>query len=218
MSHSQPSSLELLLYLNSLGDVVPLTTFVDIRNLLKELEPFEKDWVRYNPHKGANPRWGLSLTSLDGGLSGKPDLYSLKEYNQLNKTSFREDEFKTFTPVYNASMELQRAVPMVTPGTPLGRSHILRMGQGGFFPPHRDNALTSPECFRLFVSLTYDFESYAFVLNDRKYIFEGGVFYLINTTLSHSLTSFKDYNQFMVFNIPLTVENVEHVNLQLSSN
>ena len=45
--------------------------------VLKELEPFKDDWKRYNPKKAGNNRWGLSVTSYDGGLSGIPDLTSL---------------------------------------------------------------------------------------------------------------------------------------------
>ena len=41
------------------------------------------DYVKYNPRKPI-ARYGLSLTSLDGGLSGIPDLDSLHEYNQEN--------------------------------------------------------------------------------------------------------------------------------------
>ena len=214
MSH-QPSPLELLLYLNSLGDVVTLHPFLNPRLILEDLQKFENDWVTYNAHKTGNARWGLSITSLDGGLSGEPDLYSLKEYNQMHKTHFREDEFKTFTPLYHKSAELQRTLPQVGP---LGRSHILRLGKGGFFPHHRDNALVFPECFRIFISLTYDLESYSFVLNDRQYFFEAGMFYLINTTLAHSLVSFKDFSHFMVLNVPLTLESVEILNSLLAQN
>lgn len=214
----KPSTLELLLYLNSLGNVAPLEQFLNVRTLRQEIAPFEGDWKPYNPGKKGNSRWGLSLTSLDGGLSGVPDLYSLKDYNNEHQTSYREDQFNVFTPVYKESKELQKTLPGLTKNTPLGRSHILKMDQGSFFPPHRDNALLAPECFRVFVSLSFSSESYSFVIDGKQYFFEAGLFYLMNTTLMHSLSSFKDNQCFIVLNVPLTVENVEHISLQLTSN
>ena len=47
------------------------------------------DYVRYNRRKDIN-RYGLSITSLDGGLTGIPDLDSLHEYNLENKTKHEE--------------------------------------------------------------------------------------------------------------------------------
>ena len=59
------------------GDVYALSLHTD-RDILKELKKY--NWVQYNPRKNI-PRRGLSITSLDGGLSGIPDLDSVKEYN-----------------------------------------------------------------------------------------------------------------------------------------
>ena len=46
------------------------------------------EYIKYNPRKDIN-RYGLSITSLDGGLSGRPDLDSLYEYNKENNTNYR---------------------------------------------------------------------------------------------------------------------------------
>ena len=45
-------------------------------------------WVKYNPRKDGYNRYGLSVTSADGGFSGIPDLDSLREYNKINGTTF----------------------------------------------------------------------------------------------------------------------------------
>ena len=73
------------------GDVYALSLHTD-RDILKELKKY--NWVQYNPRKNI-PRRGLSITSLDGGLSGIPDLDSVKEYNikhnlNLDETSFNQ--------------------------------------------------------------------------------------------------------------------------------
>ena len=56
------------------------------------------EYVQYNPRKPIN-RYGLSVTSLDGGVSGIPDLDSLGEYNKENNTQYTERDFETTTPV-----------------------------------------------------------------------------------------------------------------------
>lgn len=212
---SRPSPLDLLLYLNSLGEVVPLNLEFDSKRVQQELMTFEGKWVPYNPLKPGFGRWGLSLTSLDGGMSGIPDLTSLKEYNEKNGTSFGEDEFRTETPALKACGELQAVLSRVAP---LGRTHMLRLGRGGFFPPHRDTALLQPECFRLFASLNYTANSYSLVLNDRQRFLEPGVFHFLNTSLAHSLVSFNDFSDFVIVNLPLTVETVEKINDLLAQN
>ena len=72
---------KLILYLSSLGDIVPLDFTVDILKVKEQLKQFKNDWKQYNPRKSID-RQGLSITSLDGGLSGIPDLDSLFVYIQ----------------------------------------------------------------------------------------------------------------------------------------
>ena len=86
------------LHLSNLGDVVPLNINVDIGKTRKELEYFKDEWKQYNPRK-PNPREGLSITSLDGKLSGIPDLDSLIEYNKLNNVRIKEIDINVRTPV-----------------------------------------------------------------------------------------------------------------------
>lgn len=207
------SRLDLLLYLNSLGDVVNLRPYADPHLLLKEISAFDDHWHLYNPSKPGYQRWGLSVTSLDGGLSGEPDLYSLKEYNSTKGTEYCENDFTTPTPVYHGSITLRNALD---PFGKLGRTHFLKLGRGGFFPPHRDNALIDPECFRLFINLNYNQDAYSFVINGQQRLFEAGHLYLVNTSLAHSLFSFHEFTYFVVVNVPLTRDHVERVNRVLS--
>ena len=69
---------KLILYLSSLGDIVPLDFTVDILKVKEQLKQFKNDWKQYNPRKDV-PRWGLSVTDLDGVLGPGPDLDSLYE-------------------------------------------------------------------------------------------------------------------------------------------
>ena len=74
------------------GDCYELNFEVDKKLIDNELLFFKNDWVQYNPRKNI-PRYGLSITSLDGGLSGIPDLDSVREYNIKNNLKLDEIDF-----------------------------------------------------------------------------------------------------------------------------
>ncbi|MBX3032387.1 MAG: hypothetical protein KF865_00555 [Bdellovibrionaceae bacterium] len=72
--------LLLLQAMSALGPAVELGFHIDAGQFERDLQAFQGDWKPYNPRKNI-ARQGLSLTSLDGGLGGIPDLDSLMEYN-----------------------------------------------------------------------------------------------------------------------------------------
>ena len=141
----QSINSDLLLHLSSLGDIFPLDFKLDIQKLQVELEQFKDDWKEYNPRK-PNNRYGLSITSLDGGLSGIPDLDSLFEYNKQHNTSITEASINVKTPVNANISVIQRLLSIFDT---LGRSHFIRLNKGGFFPPHRDGKILDVTCFRI---------------------------------------------------------------------
>lgn len=194
----------LLLHLASLGDVVPLDFCLDINTLKKELKQFDTDWKQYNPRK-PNPREGLSITSLDGGLSGVPDLDSLFEYNKANNTKVTEVDINVKTPVAHAVTTLQ---PLLDAFATLGRSHFIRLNRGGFFPPHRDGKILGVTCFRV-LTMCHNCNpgQFVFLYEDRKIYLEPGRPYFINTRKEHSVFSYVDDSVQCVLNVPLTEDN-----------
>jgi len=82
-----------LMRLHSMEDWLEMKSF-NPKNLIKEMERYQDDWKPYNVRK-PNNRWGLSITSLDGELSGIPDLDSLYEYNKNNGTNITNQDIKT---------------------------------------------------------------------------------------------------------------------------
>ena len=94
------------------------------------------EYVRYNPRKNID-RWGLSITSLDGGLTGRPDLDSLTEYNYdmgnfSTDNYVKESDLNVPTPVY-AHPVIKKVCDPWLPH--LFITHILKLNPGGFFPP-----------------------------------------------------------------------------------
>ena len=60
------------------GQKFPTNLYMNPQEVMKDLEDFSEEWKPYNPRKKI-AREGLSVTSLDGGLSGIPDLDSIRE-------------------------------------------------------------------------------------------------------------------------------------------
>ncbi len=169
------------------GDVIPLKLKCNASRLLDEISMFER--ARYNPRKDI-ARLGLSITSLDGETNGI-DLDSIKEYNRENGTSYDEMSFTRLTRVYDMSEEIQKCVDPFREF--LGRSHLIELERGGYFPPHKDQPRYGdvPRRLRVLVPLRSCNPPQMYFTYDEKTLqFEHGRAYFVNTNKSHSLFSF----------------------------
>jgi hypothetical protein len=172
----------------------------DLHKVMQVLDK-HPGWKEYQPHKPGYNRYGLSVTSLDGGYSGKPDLYSLREYQKFYGESYNEMSFRKRTSIVQFLPELNEFLDFWEPN--LGRTHFLRLDKGGFFPPHRDNgAIVAVPTFRILVPI------HNFGINDMKWIQEERVLnltlgqtYFINTSRLHSLFSYVDNCVMLVLNV-----------------
>ena len=195
--------------LSSLGKTASLFYgYLDVPLMKEQIKAYEKHFKYYNKRKPGFNRYGLSLISRDGGFSGSPDLDSLKEFNKETGSHLTEISFREPTPLFKECAALRSLLKPFRPF--LARSHILRLNKGGFFPPHRDDIGLTPLSFRLFVSLC-DREKFVFLLDDKRLFFYPGRVYFIDTHLSHSLFSFRDESDFLVFNVILQEESVQAV-------
>lgn len=191
--------------LTRFGEYYPLRLSGDTNGIIDLLE---KDfvWVQYNPRKNIN-RQGLSITSLDGGLTGKPDLDSLYEYNSENGLSLREGDFRQKTPVYSYFEEWLSPIENY-----LGRTHIIKLNSGGYFPPHRDNKHTRIDSFRLFLPLNYDYKFHFFLIEDKRIHFESGTTHFIDTAKMHTVFNAGEIPfYFIVMNLDLSEDSVRDV-------
>jgi hypothetical protein len=166
-----------------------------------DILPKHPGWTRYQPHKPNNNRWGLSVTSLNGGFSGEPDLYSLREWNAMHNTTFNEADFKVRTNICDFIPELNPFLDFF--GKSLGRVHFLRLDSGGFFPPHRDNgAIVDSPTFRIIVPISnFGKNQMKWIQEEQPIQLELGRTYFINTTRVHSLFSFTDNCTMLVLNV-----------------
>ena len=195
-----------LLYssLTRFGKLYQLNMAKSPEDFLREIEPFRNDWKQYNPRKPI-ARYGLSITSLDGGLSGRPDLDSLMEYTRETGIKVSELDIKIPTPIF------EFAQPWMGPMTPwIVRSHVIRMEHGAFFPVHRDNRGMNIRSFRLFVPLkNCNPPNMYFILDGKLITFEPGRVYFMDTCLEHTLFTTGFASWFIVFNVEITVESVQ---------
>lgn len=161
------------------------------------------NYVQYNPRK-FNNRQGLSITSLDGGMSGIPDLDSLPEYNTTHNTSYTELDFNVATPVLEHE-ELKEAVSPIRQH--MFRSHILKLGPGGFFPPHRD-LVHNFDSFRVIVPLqNVNPPRVNFVVDGKIYHWQPGHFYFVDTAKLHYLFNAGfEPSYWIVFNVSTNQE------------
>jgi len=189
-------------HLTALGDYYP--TSYKLLETEESVDTTEEkfEYVRYNPRTNID-RWGLSLTSLDGGVTGIPDLDSIKQYNTEHNTTYIEDDFNVPTPAYHY---FKPVLNLFKPW--LFRTHILKLNPGGYFPPHRD-AITL-KSFRLIIALkNTKSPAVQFLIEDRVLHFEEGRLYFVDTVKEHQLfNSSNDPSYWLVMNVKVTKEAV----------
>lgn len=211
-SLQQINQQRLLLYqqLFLYGDFIPLNIKIDLTLFQQEVAIFHNQWVVYNKHKGATGRWGLSITSLDGGMSGEPDLQSLYEHAQQTGQNISENQFNRPTDAYRKLSSLHPLLERFSGG--LGRCRVVRFDRGGFFPPHRDQSVSFqvPDYFRIFVPLisTGENELY-FIYDDKKIFYEPGRAYLFNALKTHSVFSFTQDAHTFAMSLSLNQQNIK---------
>jgi len=180
-----------LLRLNTMSDWIELNPGFKKDKLLEELKPFENDWKKYNPKK-PNNRYGLSVTSIDGGLHGIPDLTSLRDWEIQTGELIHNHELNVPTDVYKNCPTLQAILEPWKPW--LGRCHFLRMDRGSFFPEHfdinKEDYSYDEVRFIGFVKCNeYDFK---WIYDDKVIKGNQGTLWYFNGNKRHSVFSFKD--------------------------
>jgi hypothetical protein len=175
-----------------LEDCIELNLPVDISLInLADL-----NWHHYNPRKQIK-RYGCSITSLNGDDTGIPDLDSILEYNDKNKTNYTEKDFNVPT---KHSKPFENFLKLME----VGRSHYLHLPPGGFFPWHRDSDHVT---FRvLFTIQGCSQENLIWLEDDKLLSLQNHKWYYINTRKKHSLFAFADV-YFAVFNVVYTHKN-----------
>lgn len=192
--------------LTTLGDTVALNlTINNPKKIINEIEA-TYEFKKYNLRKHYN-RYGLSLTSIDGKLKGS-DLDSLQQLNFEKGLSLGEMDFKVKTPVYSYFENVLK------PFDPyIGRTHIIRIDQGGFFPPHRDVGIKL-NTFRLLMNIqnASELPSSPFIIDDNIKILDRGRLYFVDTVkVHHSFNMGTKPSYWLVANVYLCEESIKAI-------
>ena len=200
-------SLELYNHLTVYGSVYDTNHFLPQSEKFVAWTEENFDYVHYNPRKDIK-RYGLSITSLDGGVSGRPDLDSLYKADGIDRWS--EMDFNVRTPVADHP-EIKKLLDHF--GNNVGRSHILKINPGGYFPPHRDFRKKLFDTFRIIVPLlNTDYPSFTFMLEDKVLNWETGRPYFLDTSKQHHLFNcYSEPSYWIVLNVATNEESVEQV-------
>lgn len=201
--------LDLYQYLTVYGSVYSTTHYLQKYDDFVSWTEENFKYVRYNPRKQIE-RYGLSITSLDGGTSGIPDLDSLYDYCVENNIILSEKDFKKFTSVYNFKHLANVLDPIKEY---LFRSHVLKINPGGFFPPHRDFRGMDIDSFRIIIPLqNMDPPYFTFIVDEKIQYWEPGSLYFVDTAKMHYLfnASFKP-SYMIILNVELNEKTVKFV-------
>jgi hypothetical protein len=201
---------ELYLALARLGSCYELNISGNTLELLNTINTdFSDCWRPYNPRKGEINRHGISITSLDGGFSGVPDLDSIAEYNKLNNTRVTETEIRTKTSLYPHCEKWLAPFANV-----MGRTHVIKLDPGAYFPVHRDNVSPDIDSFRIFIPLeNCNYPNLFFMMKREVLQFTHGKVYFLDTCYEHTVfnASYSSPSTFIVGNIDLNEEAVRAV-------
>lgn len=196
-----------------LGNVVPLNIKIDCNQFMRDIAPFNNDWVDYLPRTDRpNNRTALAITNLPGKTH--TDNPSLAQASYAAGRKLSETEFSSHTAVYEACHSLR---PLLSQWEPLGRTFLVKSNIGGYFVPHRDHPSMPRDVFRLIAFLNncgpYDYDWW---MDDCKLLIEPGRVYYVNTKLMHRTVSWVNDSIHLILNVPFTTENVSKVisNLQ----
>lgn len=206
--NSQRNSLYQQLFIY--GDFIPLKFKINLEQYSNEIGQFDKNWVVYNKQRGDTGRLGLSITSLDGGMSGDPDLQSLYQYSKETGKNISENQFCNPTEAFKKLSSLHELLNFFNGG--LGRCRLVKFSPGGHFPPHRDQSIkyNVPDYFRIFIPLINTGQnSLYFIYDDKKISYEPGRAYLFNALKTHSVFSFANDVHTFAMSLQLNENNIE---------
>lgn len=174
------------------GDQSKLGVKLDCKKILDELKPFDKEWSQYNTVKPYIHRKGLCVINERGETGPGPALESLgASAKKYNYSKFDERDFNKITPVYTHCHELQKILQDILPSCV--RTHFIRLGPGGYFPPHRDSKVAEQTTFRLIVPIQSCNPPYTrFMIEDKTLHWQMGYMYVVNTTKEHTLFNTSD--------------------------
>lgn len=198
------SQIEFLLarsYLYSIETSMPLFNKIDFDSIYNVCCNESSKFEKYHAYKTTpNARFGLPLITDEETGSFFP----------LHTVGRDEMDFQYHTEYMKKMPTIAQFLNKFKGG--VGRTHALRFGPGGFFPPHRDGPNKDPfrETFRLFFAIkNCGTKNFAFIVDGKQLQIADNNVYFINTCLQHSAFCYGPDETFcIVSNVQINLANV----------
>jgi len=200
-----PDDIACELQLSALGDWAPLTYELDQSLWLKNLPLMEPWWHPYQPKPNVqNDRECVLIYGAEGdkpnSLSGIRQLYEkLGRWpleTEMNHPTEAQQQLSVMHEVFDTF--------------DLGRTFLIKLNQGGFFPKHRDHIHLTRESFRLIAFLGDNHKNFEFELDGIKRTVIPNTVYYFDTRKEHRLHCWenKNDNAMVVMNIKKDWNNI----------
>lgn len=194
------------LQLQAYGTFEPLQWEIDNGHFKKEIKKWDGKWAPYLRREGVvNNRDGLCVVGLPG--DSPSDSLSMPEARRRTGKHLSELDFNTPTSLYD---DLTSLHPLLDYWNPIGRTMLVRLHAGGWFPPHKDQPQLTRETFRVvaFLGNSVSHDAYEWEMDGQKQTIKSGGVYYVDTRRTHRTHSWRDNSVHLVMNIPKTWENV----------
>lgn len=194
------------LQLQALGDWEALNFKVDYKKFREEIKEVQEWWVPYLRREGiSNDREGMLIVGLEGDMPN--DSLSRPEAIKRTGRFLKESDFAYPTTAYKHLTSLHSVLDY---WQPLGRTMIVKVNQGGWFPPHRDSPNLNRDCFRVvtFLGNASANDSYEWWLDEKRRDIVPNCTYYVDTRKVHRTHSWTNDSYHLILNVPKTWENV----------
>jgi len=192
------------LQLDAIGTWELLNFNIDQKKWSEDRLNLEPYWRPFQPKEGIlNDRDSILLYGLPGDKPTSPTgLSQVKK-----KLGYKPNESKFNVPT-DAAKLLTCCQELFDYFDPLGRTFLVRLNAGGFYPRHRDHLLLTRDTVRLIVFLDNSQDNLEWEVNGTVKTFLPNSVYYVDTRKMHRLSSWGHDSTMVVLNVNKTWKNI----------
>lgn len=192
-----PEDLQCELQLDAIGPWEALNFQIDPNKWLNDQKDLVDLWRPFQPKEGIlNDRDSILLYGMHGDTPTSPT--GLAQYKK--KLGYKPKESALCFPTEAASL-LTCCNEVFNYFGPLGRSFLIRLNAGGFYPKHRDHLLLNRDTFRLIAFLGDSQDSMEWEVAGQIKQFLPNTVYYVDTRKVHRLSSWNTNSTMVVINV-----------------
>ena len=189
--------LQCELQLDAIGPWEALNFHLDSNKWFNDQKNLVELWRPFQPKEGIlNDRDSILLYGMPGDTPTSPA--GLAQYKK--KLGYKPKESDLCYPTEAANL-LTCCNEVFDYFSPLGRSFLIRLNAGGFYPRHRDHLLLNRDTFRLIIFLGDSQDSMEWEVAGQIKQFLSNTVYYVDTRKVHRLASWSPNSTMVVINV-----------------